>query len=89
MSLLCLIAANQQEEDHWAKSLALWLAPAPQAGQLRQAASLLAEILAKEGQVLPLRFMAPPSRREKTPGFYALHRPDQRKNIALPVLRLH
>ena len=89
MSLLCLIAADQQEEDHLAKSLTLWLVPAHQSAQFRETSSLLGEILAKDGHVLPLRFMAPPSRRQTTSGFYALQRPLEQENVALPITRTH
>jgi len=85
MSLLCLIAASQLAEEPLSKALALWLAPASHAGQLRQTASLLGDILADEGNVLPLRFMAPPSRRRDSLGLVALERPASRPNIALPL----
>ena len=84
MSLLCLIAAAQQKEDHLVSALALWLAPDSHAEPLKEAAFVLGEILAKDGNVLPLRFMAPPSRRLDSIGLFALRRPAIQANIALP-----
>ncbi len=84
MSLMCLIAATQVNEVHLAKALTLWLVPPSHNLQMIEAARLLGEILANNQRVLPLRFMAPPARRDQS-GLYALTKPDTKQIIALPV----